>query len=234
VAGLTVSLPRGVEEGRPRIRLLTYNVFFGKLGRDALLEEIAAVDADIVVLQAANDSMGERLAARFPARQTRQTGELIVSSRFPIREVTFGGVEALFARYVIETPSGALAVVNVHPPSSRAVLFDHSEVTEDVARREARLAAAVASAKESGLPFVVAGDTNVPDLGGTARRQLRGLDDAFREAGNGFGWTFPAKYPWMRLDRVLGGPKIRFVAVEVGKQGASDHRPLVVELELLR
>jgi endonuclease/exonuclease/phosphatase family metal-dependent hydrolase len=36
----------------------------------------------------------------------------------------------------------------------------------------------------------------------------------------------------MRIDRVLGSDGVRFLAVRVGPRGASDHRPLFVDLEL--
>ena len=79
---------------------------------------------------------------------------------------------------------------------------------------------------------MIAGDTNLPTWSVLARRELSGFADAFEEAGSGFGYTFPAKRPWMRIDRVFGGPGIRFVGARVGDRGASDHRPLFVELEL--
>ena len=58
VACLVVIFPvMGLHLGTRRtsefpIRLATYNVFFGKVGRPALLDEIAAMPADIILLQA--------------------------------------------------------------------------------------------------------------------------------------------------------------------------------------
>lgn len=235
VMGFVISGPKHAEHP---ISLVSYNVFFGKLGREALLNEVASTSADIIVLQAANDSMGERLRERLPDRTTRQDGELVISTRFPIREVSVperlpSGAEAMFVRYVLETPSGPLEVFNVHPFSPREALYDKGAVAQDVSRREAQIAAAVRAARSAGAPFIIAGDTNLPAMSGIARRHLGDLDDAFDEAGVGFGYTFPAKRPWMRLDRVLSGRGIRFVDVQVAPRGASDHRRLRVEFEVV-
>lgn len=235
VMGFVLSAPRHAE--RP-IHLLSYNIFFGKLGREAVLDEIVSTPADIILLQAANDTMGARLKERLPERITRQDGELVISTRFPIRETSVpqrltADTSAMFVRYVLETPSGPLEVFNVHPYSPREALFGKGEIARDVSQREAQVAAAVAAARSAGAPFVVAGDTNLPALSGIARRQFRELDDAFDEAGRGFGYTFPAKYPWMRLDRVVSGRGIRFIDVTVGPRGASDHRRLLVEFEIV-
>lgn len=235
IMGLQVSAPRRAE--RP-LRLLTHNVFFGQLQPDAVVDEIVASSADIVVLQAARDSLGAHLAARLPDRATRQDGELLVSTRFAIR-----GVEApeplapeappMFVRYTLETPSGALDVVNIHPFSPRSALFDRADARENVALRDAQLAAATSEARRAGRPFVMAGDTNLPGLSGVARRRFAGLSDAFAEAGLGFGYTFPARHPWMRLDRVLAGPGVRFVGAATGPLGASDHRAVTVAFEII-
>jgi vancomycin resistance protein VanJ len=236
VMGFVLSAPKHAD--RP-VRLLSYNVFFGKLGRGALLDEIESMSADVILLQAANDSMGARMEERFPGFVTRQDGELVISTRFPIREATVpeplpSGAPAMFVRYVLETPSGPLEVFNIHPYSPREALFERGAlVDDDVSRREAQVGAAMRAARSAGAPFVIAGDTNLPGLSRIARRHFGELNDAFDDAGTGFGYTFPAKYPWMRLDRVLSGRGIRFVEAHVAPRGASDHRCLLVQLEIV-
>jgi endonuclease/exonuclease/phosphatase family metal-dependent hydrolase len=79
---------------------------------------------------------------------------------------------------------------------------------------------------------VIVGDTNLPPLSGIGRRRFGAFRDAFEAVGFGFGYTFPAKLPWMRIDRVLAGPGVRFLSARVGARGASDHRSLRVDLEL--
>ena len=68
-------------------------------------------------------------------------------------------------------------------------------------------------------------------MSGIARKSFEGLKDSFAEAGFGFGYTFPAKRPWMRIDRAFGRG-VRFTGSRVGPLGASDHRPIFVDLEV--
>lgn len=234
VMGLSVATSRTTE--RP-IRLASYNVFFGKAGRPALVDEIVAMPADVVVLQAAFGSLNERLRERLPDRTIRQDGELVIVSKFPVRTAEVppplaGGTPPMFVKYVVDTPSGALRIYNVHAYSPRHALFGDHEPGDDIAQREAQIGAAVASARSDVPPFVVAGDTNLPALSAIGRRHFAGLTDAFAEVGFGFGYTFPTKHPWMRIDRVLGSDGVRFDDVRVGPRGASDHRALFVDLEL--
>jgi endonuclease/exonuclease/phosphatase family metal-dependent hydrolase len=50
--------------------------------------------------------------------------------------------------------------------------------------------------------------------------------------GRGFGYTFPADQwiPWMRIDRILAGPELRFLHFEVGRRRGSDHLAVIADL----
>lgn len=238
VAGLHVNAsPSRADRDREPMRLATYNTYFGKLGRDKLDDELDATSADLIVLQAAYDSLGERLRQRYPQRSVHQANELILVSRFPIRDVEepapfASDVRPLFVTYLLDTPFGPLVLTNVHPYSPRHALSGEADAQENIDAREAQIAAAVASARRRGIPFVIAGDTNLPEWSAIARRHLAGLGDAFADVGFGFGFTFPAKRPWLRIDRVLYGAGVRPLEAKVMGLGASDHRMLVVTLEM--
>jgi vancomycin resistance protein VanJ len=236
VMGLSVGMTRATEHP---IRLASYNVFFGKGSRPAVVDELAAMPSDVMVFQAAFGSLGEKLRERLPDRTIRQDGEFVLVSKFPVRAVEVppalaDGTPSMFVKYVIDTPGGALRLVSVHPYSPRHALFGEHEAgaDTDIAHREGQIGAALAAARSDVPPFVVVGDTNLPALSAIARRRFSGLTDAFADVGFGFGYTFPAKHPWMRIDRALGSDGVRFAAVRVGPLGASDHRPLFVDLEL--
>lgn len=238
VMGGRVAFPPAPSSAERVVRIATYNVHFGKDGRPLLLDEIAAMPADIIVLQATYDSIGDRLRERLPDRTTRQDGELVLVTRFPILQVDVpdqlpGDVRPMFVKYLLETPAGPLRVLNIHPFSPRNALVDRDEAwAVDVARRAAQVAAVAAAAREPGPPLLIAGDTNLPHLSAILRHELGDLNDAFHQAGVGLGYTFPAKRPWMRIDRVFAGPGVTFTGTRVGPKGASDHRPLFVELEI--
>lgn len=233
--GLSLGRPR---ESENRIRLASYNIYFGKLSRTALMDELAAMDVDILLLQATYDSLGD-LKKRFPDRSTHRADDFVIVTRFPIKSVEVppplaDGQLPKFVGYVLETPSGPLRIYNVHPFSPRHALFHGEETAQNIADREAQIEAAVWSARSDGPPFILAGDTNLPPWSAIGRRHLGDLDDAFAEVGFGLGYTFPAKRPWMRIDRAFADARVRFLDARVGPRGASDHRPLFVDFEILR
>lgn len=238
IAGLHVNTRASpTDRVREPIRLATYNTYFGKLGREKLDDELDATSADLLVLQAAYDSLGDRLRRRYPEKSVHQSSELVLVSRFPIRDVEEPAalppnVRPMFVTYLLDTPFGPLVLTNVHPYSPRHALFGEADARENIDAREAQIAAAVASARRRGAPFVIAGDTNLPEWSAIARRHLADLGDAFADVGFGFGFTFPAKRPWMRIDRVMHGPGVRALEAKVMDRGASDHRMLLVSLEM--
>jgi vancomycin resistance protein VanJ len=70
---------------------------------------------------------------------------------------------------------------------------------------------------------IIAGDTNLPGLSRIFRENLGGFDDAFAAVGRGFGYTYPSKFPWLRIDRILTNGKLRAVDFRVGDALASYH-----------
>jgi endonuclease/exonuclease/phosphatase (EEP) superfamily protein YafD len=243
VACLVVLFPvMGLHLGSTRssafpVRLATYNVYFGRLGRPALLEEISSMPADIILLQATYASMGERVRERFPDRTTHTYDDFILITRYKILKVEEppplpDGTLPKFVGYVLETDAGPLRVFNVHPFSPRHALFEDEQTNDNIRHREEQIAAVVAAARRESTPFVIAGDTNLPPMSSVGRRYFGGLHDAFEDVGFGFGYTFPAKRPWMRIDRALAADGVQFVDVRVGKLGASDHRPVFVDFDL--
>jgi endonuclease/exonuclease/phosphatase family metal-dependent hydrolase len=153
---------------------------------------------------------------------------------------------ARFARYTLETPVGEVDVFNVHPISPRdgldelrgqglsyelrsgrllrtsANAIGHIEPNTRLrARQVAEIGAQVAGSER---PVIVAGDTNLPGLSRLlATHLLNGLEDGFSAAGRGLGYTFPAKHPWMRIDRIMASDRLRFVTFETGRGLGSDH-----------
>lgn len=234
--GLRVGRARAPQIGRQR--LLTYNVFFGHLDRKALAAEIAATQPDFVVLQASLPAFNEWVRAALPDHLVHDDGEFLVAMNKQTKIVAvddpdpIAGAHAGWFGWHLEGPHGPLRLIAVHPRSARAPLLDHADVATDVAIRESQWKSALDAAAAATEPVIVAGDTNLATLSAIERTRLGSYHDAFAEVGAGFGYTFPAKLPWMRLDRVLGSSRIRFLDVRVLPRGASDHRGLVADFEI--
>lgn len=240
--GFHVGIPRSLSD--KSIRVLTYNVFFNRLDKEGLCKEIEEVNADITVLQAAHQRFENTLRPRFPEHTIRQDGEFIIMTKATVKVLKVevpndlpDDLLAMYVRYELETPAGVLNLYSVHPFSARHALFMDKDVTreEDSRRREVQIINFTEKAEESRLPTVIAGDWNVPEGSGIERRRLSGFTDAFASVGVGFGYTFPSKRPWMRIDRVLtpNPAKIRFGRVAIGPHANSDHRSLTVDFDIV-
>jgi len=89
--------------------------------------------------------------------------------------------------------------------------------------RVAELEAIAHAAASETVPLVIAGDSNSPGLSPALRRALSGYLDGFSAVGSGLGYTYPAKRPFLRLDRIFVGQSLGFASFHVGCAGASDH-----------
>jgi endonuclease/exonuclease/phosphatase (EEP) superfamily protein YafD len=204
----------------------------------------------------------ERLRAGFAGYAFWSSGQFAVASRFPIEDAELPPPGALgdrlvprnYARLRLITPGGPIRLYAVHPisphgafdelrgdrPSDQlltAPIFDHRAraiVEENTARRLSQVRAVADDARQSPEPVLIAGDTNLPGLSWALATLLGDYHDAFAEAGRGFGYTYPARHRrWLRIDRVLAGPRLRFLSAVSEPPRLLDHLPLTVEVELL-
>ena len=258
--GLVLPWPASATADVPRVRLLSFNANSGFFGAPAIVREILAANPDIVLIQEGQfggGELSEALHARYPYVQA--STQFTVASRFPIVSATdperlpyFGRQRSpRFMRYLIQTPLGEIACYSVHPISPRGALHIHrfrdvlhqlrtgafltgdpeADVVGNAGLRALQIEAAANLAAREQVPVIVAGDTNLPGLSSILRKHLARYADAFRTASWGFGYTFPANHPFLRLDRILGGPELHFTSFRVGCPGVSDHLCVVAEIE---
>lgn len=255
LATLATALGSGCASSPPtpaRLRVATYNIHHGE-GVDGRwdLPRLAAViertGADLIALQevdrgttrsAGVDQAAELgrltgLHAVFGAAMAYDGGEYgeAVLSRLPILSST---VHAL-PHAPDHEPRAALEV-RVELPGGRRVRFvgTHLDHTQDPADRVAQMAALEAAlAAEPDLPTVLAGDFNDEPFS----RSLSALADRWMDAlGPDRRATWPAQDPRKAIDHVFVTPGERWRklgAWVVEETVASDHRPVVVDLELV-
>lgn len=233
-----------------RVRAATFNIRHG-LGMDGRQDlhrtagAIRALAADVVGLQEV-DALTQRsggvdqaatlgrelgMSSAFEAAMPFDGGQygLAVLSRYPIigsRSFHLPeGHEPRVAQTVdVRLPDGnTLTVVNIH--------FDW---VEDDAFRFAQANAVAGFLIDLATPYVLLGDFN----DGPESRTVDRFQTLAAEARKGKRrcWTFPASSPDLEIDFIIAGPPgcwkvdaARVVAEEV----ASDHRPVVADLELL-
>jgi endonuclease/exonuclease/phosphatase family metal-dependent hydrolase len=260
--GLVVSLPSAARAGAPSLRVLSFNVNSGYAGPQAIADAIFAQAPDVVMLQESPwaGDLADALHVRYPVVQ--RSTQFIIASRYPISEATdperlpfYGRARSpRFMRYVIDTPLGKIAVYNVHPISPRGVLHirqfraalhqlrtgelfagdPEADMKSNAGLRTLQIATVAGDAARERLPVLLAGDTNLPGLSAVYRKHLASYKDGFREAGFGFGYTFPWGRAFLRLDRILGSDTLRFTSFRVGCEGLSDHLCVVADIQTVK
>lgn len=182
------------------------------------------------------------IASRFPILEISQAQDLYYAKGEGGGRKGRGS--ARFMRYTIDSPLGPTEIFNIHTTSPREGLDDmrgngflhelsHGRVlfgrnadllTFNAYRRRRQVENMMAEVRASPLPVIIAGDFNLPGLSRVARDSLVGFDDAFERAGRGFGYTYPQRFPFLRIDRIFTGPGLQAVDFRLGEKPVSDHR----------
>lgn len=231
------------------LRVLTYNVHHGEGedGRpdlDRLARVIASTRPDLVALQEIDQRAQRTGRVDQAAEYARLTGFHHVFGRaMEFQGGAYG--QALLSRWPLTTfevhplpnpaprePRIALAGI-LSPPGFPPLRFagTHLDHAEDDGNRWAQAGRLLELFNDSKVPTILAGDFNArPDSRVMARFGPGWLDTS---SGNPMP-TIPARSPTVRIDYVLCRPvrawRVRSSAV-VDEPNASDHRPLIVELE---
>lgn len=170
------------------------------------------------------------------------------------------GGDLLAVRLQLELPEGIkFALYNVHFPTPRDALTASQHggflwgllgvsgtpmakkrlVYESYWRQRIKQAVDFISQVEGDpLPTIIAGDFNMPSNGYIYRLFAENWKDAHREAGSGFGYTFPGKTrnpfslgrAWLRLDYIFSRGEWRVSSSTVGSGDQPQHRPLCAVL----
>jgi vancomycin resistance protein VanJ len=187
---------------------------------------LAAAGAQVIALEELKKSEVPKyedvLAAAYPYHSVQ--GTVGVWSTFPLRGTRPVAImpwtRAL--QTTVDTPKGPVVVFVAHLPSVR-VRLDAGFTANGRDAAMGLLAAAVAA--ESASRTVLAGDFN-----GTADdRALAPITERMRaaqdEAGDGFGFSWPAALPLARIDQIFVAG-VRPVAAWTLPATGSDHRPV--------
>ena len=248
-------------EARPsppvRVRVLTYNIHHGegtdrKLDLPRIAKVIKEAEADVVALQEVDVETRRTGGVDQAAELAKLTG---MTGHFG-KSIDFGGGQygnAILSRFPTTRPTTlplpadaprenrcALAVEVTHPQAGTRFLFaaTHLDHLPDETARLAQVKVIngkpVGTAKEGAeeLPALLAGDLNATPGSGPIQRLLERWTDADVKASP----TFPSDHPRKKIDYVLYRPAGRWKVVEtrvIEEKVASDHRPVLVVLELL-
>ena len=260
--GLHLGGARAATPGAQRFRLFTLNTGSGQNGTGEILDRIRGANPDVIALEEVDDDDVEALRLGLPGYAFRHLDQFVIASRFPIEaEVVpppiWSEGESRSAQYAhcrLRTPAGPIRLFAAHPLSphdafdqlrgrglayellSGRILGSASARTMEANTRQrlGQVGALAADVAQSSEPVIIAGDTNLPGLSWAFSHWLGGLSDGFAEVGRGFGYSYPAqRMVWMRIDRILAGPRFRFLDVTTISPRISDHLAVAADLELL-
>lgn len=253
--GYNVPPPRfGPPAGAPRVRVLAYNIRGGTRGFSSIAAQIDRYAPDVVVFSEASGwsddlRLQERLAQKLPGWNSILATEVYIASRWPFAEtekrplgpdnVKYQSPQREAARVRIQAPFGTFQVLGAHFYTSM-----HGWTLRRERRRLPRFLNETAQARrlqadeildwtrEIQEPTLLAGDFNTPPTGHIYRDLLRRFGDSFRDAGWGWGYTYPSHRPLLRIDYIFHSPHWTVTRCETGAAPGSDHRPVFAELAL--
>jgi endonuclease/exonuclease/phosphatase family metal-dependent hydrolase len=245
-----------------RLRVATFNIHHGvgtdgRLDLARTADVIAATGATLVGLQEVDRTLaprsdwvdqaawlGERLGMvvvhgatidrpppdpAVPDGPRRRYGNALLSGH-PVRSwqaLRLPGTARREARGLVD------ARVDVDGTTVRVVVT-HLQNRSGRERREqaAHMVDQLAGDREQPAPTVLLGDMNAGPDAPEMRTLCAVLTDVWAAVGDGPGHTFPARRPFARIDHVLISSGVTPVAAEVIGTRASDHRPVVVDLDV--
>lgn len=247
LSGFVLPAPLPAPSG-PTLRVLSFNTTHGKDGPAGLRAVVEQAKPDLVLLQWASHTADEGLRG-LEGWTVHRVAQFTIATRFPVVSVETGGLSSgsgpPCAHAVIDTPLGLLDVYDIRPQSAREEIgAEHNaglrgrlatlirdvragRLAQLAAFREAQVRSIAAMVAQAKHPVLLAGDTNLPSGSVLLRDSFTDLGDAFEQASWGFGYTHPARLPWLRLDRVLLGSGLRAFGFEVLPRHAASHRPVV-------
>lgn len=238
--------------GTGSMRIASCNVNKFRPDIDSVIEEILALEPDLVVLQEAKFQLAKDLLnPRFEGWSIVQSGEYWIASRFPAslvesrRTDDFDREIAIAAK--IEGLPRPFTLINIHTSTARHGIaklsgrgpegFRQFRTHQDRRKSEMEAAFEFASRFDEG-PLLIAGDFNTPETSSLFEKFSARYRNAFAEKGLGYGFTAPCDrtgflprgWPWIRVDHLLVNDHFRVLRCRTGAGNGSDHRLICVDL----
>jgi vancomycin resistance protein VanJ len=237
------------------LSLTTFNMSDRNAQTEVVAPWLEQQNSDIVLLQEAPASWGTNGIAELRDLYPYQIGYIpindtnsaLILSKFPLRAARESGTYFRVAAVVGAQPI-ALYNVSLTTPvkgeSRQPIYLRNRWLTSiwdmawgyDDTLRNQELNGLIQNVEAEPLPVIVAGDFNMSDFTPNYDLWASRLKDTFREAGSGFGGTWPVfkRLPspgFVRLDYIWHSDTITATYAELGPYLGSDHLPLSSSLQ---
>ncbi len=225
-----------------RLEVMSYNTWSGNKDEGRIADVVLREAPDILLIQEIRpevfgrlmDELRDLYGGRGVYRAYDAALLQAVISRYPVEPRASMKDKGQAQKVVVHTPAGPISVYNVHPLRQhggwRHRYGEIASLLEEDVLRERSL-------------VILGGDFNTTDQSQLYRLIAGHLRNAHREAGFGFGFTYPASGfrvlrrftlpSVVRIDHIFFSD--HFVALRAGtlrEDGGSDHRPVFAELGL--
>ena len=115
---------------------------------------------------------------------------------------------------------------------STIVRDTEEKMRRSIIRRREQVEQVMSNIEDCSVEAIVVGDFNDNPMSYTYHRLMKGRKDTFVEAGKGFGATYSALWPFIRIDYILYPSHFKAVSNTIPKPKYSDHYPVVAEIRL--
>jgi endonuclease/exonuclease/phosphatase family metal-dependent hydrolase len=247
-----ISMPTAVAAGGTPLRVATWNLEYGAVGAEVMLDGLADTDADVDVL-ALEELRPEHvnaieasatLTTRFPYRHLfpdGASGGIGLLSRSPL-DYEDHGLDPVLLETTLSWNRQPIRIIAAHPFPARIGTITPLRIPTglDPTIRDAGLAslnARAAAAIARGESVIVIGDFNVAPTEAGYSVLTDGLRDAHVEVGIGPGWTWrPSRFETLpigllRIDLVLTSPDLLPVSTTLDCSRRGDHCLLAATLQ---
>ncbi len=243
-------LPRQLTPGETSVKVLTYNIRSGGGGVEKIAAAIRQENPEVVCLQEASAYLSvpdpmPQLQRLLPEWRFTHTGDVAIG----VRGGTFAKV-AVQPFPLTGSSRCALGVTTTLHGRTLNIVTTHLATAlypETLTRNRRGIPAYLAQTGEARRlqlqslrgflqqfpgPTILCGDFNTPPRGVEYTRLTRTLTDCFTEVGTGFGWSYPAHRPVLRIDYIFVQGGIRPLSARTLSWPHSDHRPVLTTLVL--
>jgi endonuclease/exonuclease/phosphatase family metal-dependent hydrolase len=93
-------------------------------------------------------------------------------------------------------------------------------------KRSAQVVKIKANAAQCPYPYLITGDFNDTPASYAVNYMSKGLKNAFREKGSGFGQTYNGSFPNFQIDYIMASPEFDIKNYQVTTKKLSDHYPV--------
>jgi len=89
-----------------------------------------------------------------------------------------------------------------------------------------------AHAAQCPYPYIISGDFNDTPASYSVNQMAKGLKNAFREKGSGFGRTYNGSFPNYQIDYIMASTQFDIASYHITEKKLSDHYPVRSDLVL--